>query len=73
FLHAGFHVTSTVLKVGHHGTRTSTSQAYLEAVNTKVAVISVGEENPNSHPHQETLDKLAAKSMTVYRTTSTAP
>ncbi|MEM2876394.1 MAG: ComEC/Rec2 family competence protein [Candidatus Bathyarchaeia archaeon] len=67
-LAAGFNLTSTVLKVGHHGSRTSTSPAYLEAVNPEVAVISVGEENRYGHPHQETLERLAAKGVTVYRT-----
>lgn len=67
-LTAGFNVTSTVLKVGHHGSRTSTSPAYLEAIDPEVAVISVGERNRYGHPHQETLDKLAAKGVIVYRT-----
>lgn len=67
-LAAGFDVKSTILKVGHHGSRTSTSSAYLEAINPEVAVISVGEGNPYGHPHQETLDKLASGGVTVYRT-----
>jgi len=67
-LMAGFNLSSTILKVGHHGSRTSTSSAYLEAIDPEVAVISVGEGNQYGHPHQETLDKLAAKDVTVYRT-----
>jgi beta-lactamase superfamily II metal-dependent hydrolase len=67
-LAAGFDLSSTVLKVGHHGSGTSTSQAYLEAVDPEVAVISVGEGNRYGHPHQETLDKLAARGLVVYRT-----
>jgi len=65
---AGFDLRCTILKVGHHGSRTSTSPAYLEAIDPDVAVISVGEGNRYDHPHQETLDKLAAESLTVYRT-----
>ena len=67
-LKAGFNVTSIILKVGHHGSRTATSSAYLNAVKPKVAIISVGLGNRYGHPHQETLDKLAAMSVTVYRT-----
>ena len=67
-LAAGFDQRYTVLKVGHHGSRTSTSPAYLEAIDPDVAVISVGEGNRYDHPHQETLDKLAAEGLTVYRT-----
>jgi len=67
-LTAGFNVTSTILKVGHHGSRTSTSLTYLEAVNPEVAVISVGQGNSYGHPHQETLDKLASMGVVVYRT-----
>ena len=67
-LAAGFNLSSTVLKVGHHGSGTSTSQAYLDAVDPEVAVMSVGEGNRYGHPHQETLDKLDAEGLAVYRT-----
>jgi beta-lactamase superfamily II metal-dependent hydrolase len=67
-LAAGYGVGSTVLKVGHHGSRTSTSAEYLDAVDPEIAVMSVGEGNRYDHPHQETLDKLALESVAVYRT-----
>lgn len=67
-LNAGLNVTSIILKVGHHGSETSTSPAYLEAVNPEVALISVGEGNRYDHPHQVTLDKLVGKGVIVYRT-----
>ena len=67
-LKAGFNVTSIILKVGHHGSRTATSSEYLDAVKPKVAVISVGQGNRYGHPHQETLNKLAAMGVVVYRT-----
>ena len=67
-LAAGYGLGSTVLKVGHHGSETSTSAEYLDAVDPEVAVICVGAGNRYEHPHQETLDKLDAKEVKVYRT-----
>ena len=49
---------STVLKVGHHGSKSSTRPYYLSAVNPQVAVISVGAGNRFGHPSEETLEKL---------------
>ncbi len=55
---SGQSVGAEILKVGHHGSRTATSDAFLSAVNPKTAVISLGEDNSYEHPHPETLEKL---------------
>ena len=49
---------STVLKVAHHGSRSSSSLSFLQAVNPSVAVISVGDDNRFGHPHAEALQAL---------------
>ena len=57
----GFDVKSTVLKLGHHGSRTSTNEAWLRQVQPQLGVISAGKDNPFGHPHPEViaaLDKL---------------
>lgn len=56
------------LKVGHHGSDTSTSPAFLNAVSPKIAAISCGKGNSYGHPVQSTLDALSAAGVTVYRT-----
>lgn len=57
----GSSVGATVLKVGHHGSKTSTSPAFVAAVNPQLAVIQVGAENRYGHPHLETLFTLAGQ------------
>lgn len=67
-LNKGFDLSADVLKVGHHGSHTSTSSAFLNKVNPKYAVISCGQSNDYGHPHKVTMDRLKAKGITVYRT-----
>lgn len=67
-LQAGVDLSATVLKVGHHGSDTSTSYAFLRAVMPKYAVISVGEGNDYGHPTEEALSKLRDAKAELYRT-----
>lgn len=67
-LETGQDIESTVLKVGHHGSSTSTSQAFLDAVSPTYAVISCGKDNSYGHPHSETLAKLSSAGVEVLRT-----
>ena len=65
---SGMELESTVLKVGHHGSSSSTSDAFLNKISPKYAVISVGGDNQYGHPTQETLDRLQKKEVELYRT-----
>jgi competence protein ComEC len=67
-MQCGLEINSDVLKVGHHGSNSSTTEAFLNAVSPSIAIISAGENNQYGHPHQETLDKLFAHGIVVYGT-----
>lgn len=67
-LETGCDLSATVLKVGHHGSDTSTSYPFLRAVMPRYAVISVGEGNSYGHPSDDTLSRLRDAEATVYRT-----
>ena len=55
-----------VLKVGHHGSKTSSSKTFIDEINPKYSVISVGKNNRYGHPNKEVLDNL--KDSKIYRT-----
>lgn len=57
-----------VLKVGHHGSSSSTTKEFLDAVDPSIAVISCGEGNKYGHPHDEVIERLEEKGITIYRT-----
>ncbi|MEK9139188.1 MAG: ComEC/Rec2 family competence protein, partial [Bacteroidota bacterium] len=64
----GAFLQSNVLKVGHHGSRTSSTQEFLDAVRPTCAVISVGRFNKFRHPSEEVLARLRMMQADVYRT-----
>lgn len=59
---------SNVLKAGHHGSRTSSSEEFIEAVHPTYAVISAGKHNSYGHPHQEVIDRLIGSGATILST-----
>lgn len=59
---------SDILKVGHHGSRSSSSNDFIKAVSPTYAVISSGRDNPYGHPHQEVVDDLILLGTKVFRT-----
>lgn len=67
-LNAGFDLSSTVLKVGHHGSESSTSYPFLRAIMPQYAVIQVGKGNSYGHPTEATLSRLRDADVQVYRT-----
>lgn len=64
----GDELKSDVLKVGHHGSDTSSSYLFLRAVNPSIGVISVGENNKFGHPVEEVLSRYRDADVTLYRT-----
>ncbi len=64
----GEHLKSDVLKAGHHGSRTSTSEMWLDEVQPQYAVISAGKDNKYGHPHQEVTDMLFNYGVTTFNT-----
>ena len=57
-----------VLKVAHHGSKSSSSEAFLDAASPSVAVIQVGRNNFYGHPHEQTLKRLEERGIKVFRT-----
>ena len=60
-----------VLKIGHHGSRTSSSQPFLDALMPEAGVISAGMENSYGHPHEDVVARLAATGMQILETDTT--
>ena len=67
-LDTGMDLTATVLKVGHHGSDTSTGEEFLNKVNPHAAVISVGMNNEYGHPSESVLNRLKERGIKTFRT-----
>jgi competence protein ComEC len=67
-LRSGYPLDAEILKIGHHGSFSSTSSPFLAGVRPEMAVITVGADNPYGHPHTKTLDLLKDYNVAVYRT-----
>ncbi|WP_108669584.1 DNA internalization-related competence protein ComEC/Rec2 [Peribacillus acanthi] len=57
-----------VLKVGHHGSKNSTSENFLKRLNPRFAIISAGKKNRYGHPHKEVINHIVSEGITLYRT-----
>ncbi len=64
----GTDIDSDVLKVAHHGSKTSSSEEFMKEVSPQEAVISAGKDNPYGHPHQEVLEILEKYGIRILRT-----
>ena len=64
----GHQLQSDVLKVGHHGSKSSTHVGFLNRVQPDIAIISAGKDNAFGHPHQEVLQRLWDKGVKIYQT-----
>jgi len=67
-INQGINLDSDILKVGHHGSKTSSAEEFIKQVFPEIAVISAGKNNPYGHPHQETLDTLEKYGIGILRT-----
>lgn len=67
-LQNGFDLSADVLKMGHHGSSTSSSEEFFNTVHPRIAVISCGEGNSYGHPHRETIALLDTTKTKYYRT-----
>ena len=61
-------LNATVLKVAHHGSKTSSTENFLDLVNPKIAVIGVGENNKFGHPNIDVIKRLKKYTNFIYRT-----
>ncbi len=66
-LESGIDLSSNVLKLGHHGSSTSSTEEFLNAVNPSYVMISVGKDNEYRHPHVEVMRRLKERDIKVYR------
>ncbi len=61
-------LSADILKIGHHGSRSSSSSAFLEAVDAFAGIVSAGKDNTYGHPHPDVLERMAHQGISAYRT-----
>lgn len=67
-LESGMDIKADVIKLGHHGSSTSSTPKYIEAVDPDYAIVMAGEGNKYGHPHKEVVALMNEKGITLYRT-----
>ena len=67
-MRSNFDISADVIKVGHHGSNTSTNENYLSIVNPSYAIISCGADNNFKHPNKQTIDTLEEQNIKTYIT-----
>ena len=61
-------ISSTILKAGHHGSDTSSSEEFIDAVSPETVIIHVGKDNKYGHPTEKTMNNLKKYTDEIYRT-----
>lgn len=67
-LYSGFDISADVIKVGHHGSNTSTDEKFIKKVNPSIAIVSCGADNSYKHPNKQTIDRLQEQNIKTYIT-----
>ena len=67
-LNKNINLKADILKVAHHGSKTSSGQKFIKAVSPKIALIGVGENNIFGHPNSEVIERLQSYGTKIYRT-----
>ena len=67
-LRQNYNLKSTILKVAHHGSKSSSIKEFIEAVNPRIALIGVGKNNKFGHPNEDVIERLEEQGTQIYRT-----
>ncbi|WP_246939416.1 lamin tail domain-containing protein [Bacillus pinisoli] len=65
---SSYHIDSEIIKIGHHGSITSSTEEFLQSVEPEVAILSFGKENPYGHPHKEVIERLKDNDIKMFST-----
>lgn len=65
---SGWSLSCPILKIGHHGSKSSTTPLFLDTVSPTYALISAGKDNRYGHPHTEVIERLMQRNITIHRT-----